>query len=452
MLTHDWTGIDGLIQRTLEKIDLGLPAASPFIVFSIPSSAAQHKRCAEIYTHRKYPPSAAVASFSARGDAQTRIRIGYFSGDFHEHPVARLTAGLFEHHDRSKFEVFGFSYGRPRLDAMETRLASAFDKFLDIHKLADTEIVALAREMEVDIAVDLTGFTGDVRSGIFAHRAAPVQISYLGYLGTMGAQYIDYLIADHILISAKEQRHYSEKIIYLPNSFQVNGAHRHFTEHPLKRREFDLPESGFVFCCFNNSYKITPEVFDAWMEILRRTNNTVLWLVADGDAGKCRLKNGASERNVNPDRIIFSPRVSFSTYLASYRLADLFLDTFNYSAGTTGSDALWAGLPLLTRLGDTFSSRVGASLLAAVGLPELIAKSCTEYVSMAVDFAKFPEKLAVTRNHLHNNLQSSPLFDTPRFTGHIDSAYTEVMRRFRLGLPTDHIVVRDISIPPTSHR
>lgn len=440
MLLHDWQDFTERVGSLLQAVDAGKPAASPFILFSIASSPAQQRRCAEIYAATKYPP---LESGTARGQDRPRekVRIAYFSSDFYDHPVARLTAELFERHDRGRFEVIGISCAATPLDAMRHRLESAFCRFFDVRGQTDDDVAALARSLEIDIAVDLTGFTGKVRSGIFARRVAPLQVSYLGYLGSMGAPYIDYLIADSIVVPPEAQADYSEKVVYLPGCFQVNGSHRQLTGRSISRADAGLPPAGFVFCCFNNSYKITPPVFDAWMEILRQTESSVLWLVESDEAAARRLREAARVRGIAADRIVIAPRMDLATYLASYRLADLFLDTFYYSAGTTGSDALWAGLPLLTCPVGTLTGRVAASLLHAVGLPELVAGSPAEYVSIARDLAANPSRMTALRSRLAQNLPGSALFDTPRFVGHLEDAYLQMLERFDNGLAPEHFAV-----------
>lgn len=440
MLLHDWQDFTDRAESLLQSVDAGKPATSPFILFSIPSSPAQQRRCAEIYAATKYPPQESGTA-TGQGRPREKLRIAYFSSDFYDHPVARLTAELFERHDRGRFEVIGFSCAATPLDAMRRRLESAFCCFFDVRGQTDGDVAALARSLEIDIAVDLTGFTGKVRSGIFARRVAPLQVSYLGYLGSMGTPYIDYLIADSIVVPPSARTDFSEKIVYLPGCFQVNGSHRHSAECGITRADAGLPAAGFVFCCFNNSYKITPPVFDAWMEILRRTESSVLWLVESDKAAAQRLREAARVRGVAEDRIVIAPRMDLATYLARYRLADLFLDSFYYSAGTTGSDALWAGLPVLTCPVETFTGRVAASLLHAVGLPELVARSPAEYVSIAVGLALDPVRMNALRSRLAQNLPGSALFDTPRFVGHLEQAYLQMLERFDNGLAPEHFAV-----------
>ena len=326
-------------------------------------------------------------------------------------------------------------------DAIRKRLEQGFDQFLDIKDQTDQEIAMLAREMEIDIAVDLGGFTENCRTGIFARRAAPIQLSYIGYLGTMGAEYFDYLIADPVIIPQDYQQYYSEKIVYLP-SYQVNDTRREISEKLFTRSELGLPANGFVFCCFNNSYKITPPTFDRWMRILIAAEGSVLFLLDSKETATNNLKKEAMARGVSPDRLVFAKHLPLPEYLARYRIADLFLDTLPYNAGTTASDALRVGLPVLTLTGKSFASRVAASLLNAVGLPELITNSQEEYESLAIKLAKNPEELSKIKKKLINNLPTSALYNTKMFTQHLESAYQTMYQRYHDGLPTEHIVIK----------
>jgi predicted O-linked N-acetylglucosamine transferase (SPINDLY family) len=299
----------------------------------------------------------------------------------------------------------------------------------------------MARALEVDIAIDLKGFTQDSRPGIFALRAAPVQVNYLGYPGTMGAQYIDYLIADKTVIALSDQQYYTEKIVYLPDSYQVNDAKRQISSRVFTRQELGLPPTGFVYCCFNNNYKITPETFIRWMRILGQVQGSVLWLFEDNASAAYNLRAQAARRNIDPQRLIFAKKMDLADHLARHRLADLFLDTLPYNAHTTASDALWAGLPVLSCPGNTFAARVGASLLKAIQLPELIMPTPDAYETLAVELANKPERLAEIRIRLANNRLTTPLFNAERFTRHLEMAFTVMFERYQEGLPPESITV-----------
>ena len=354
-----------------------------------------------------------------------------------------LTAGMFEHHDKSRFDVTAISLGPNDNSEMLQRLKASFERFIDAKTYSDDQIADLVTSSEVDILVDLMGFTSDSRTGIFARRVAPIQVNYLGYLGTMGAEYIDYIIADRIVIPENQYDFYAEKIVYLPNSFQPTDRQRRISDKKFTRAEVGLPQEGFVFCCFNANYKITPDVFDIWMRILKQVHGSVLWLVAEGPTVERNLKNEAAARGVSGERLIFAQRIPLPEHQARLQLADLFLDTLPYNAGTTASDMLWSGLPVLTRIGDTFVGRMAASLLNAIYLPELIATTPEAYEQMAIDLATHPEKLAAIKHKLAENRLTTPLFDTKLFTKHIEAAYSAMYERYHAELPPDHIVIQN---------
>jgi predicted O-linked N-acetylglucosamine transferase (SPINDLY family) len=364
--------------------------------------------------------------------------VGYFSGDFHIHPVSTLSAELYELHDRSRFEVTAFSFGADSQHPMRQRLKNAFDRFVDVRSRSDEEVARLSREMGLDIAVDLGGFTGDTRFKIFALRAAPLQVSYLGYLGTTAAPYMDYLVADAVLVPRELRRHYTEKLLYLP-SYQVNDTKRNIARRVFTRAELGLPESGFVYCCFNQNYKITPGSFSGWMRILEQVPGSVLLLYAGrGEEVQRNLRAEAKRRGVEPERLVFGEALPAAEYLARYRAADLFLDTLPYNAGTTASDALWAGLPVLTCMGEAFASRMAGSVLSAIGLPELITYSQAQYEEEAIALGRDPERLGSIKQRLAANRLSTALFDSRRFTENLERAYTHIYERFQAGLaPAD---------------
>ena len=343
-------------------------------------------------------------------------------------------AGLFEQHDRARFEVVGFSFGPDKKEAMRDRVAASFDRFIDVRDRSDRDVALLARNLDIDIAVDLKGFTTDSRWKIFAHRAAPLQVNYLGYPGTMGADYMDYIIADRVLIPDDSGKYYSENIIYLPHSYQANDRKRPIAERLFTRQELRLPDSGFVYCCFNNNYKITPAIFDGWMRILGQVRDSVLWLLADNPWAERNLRREAAARGVAAERLVFAGRLPAAEHLARQRAADLFLDTLPYNAHTTASDALWAGLPVLTRAGTSFPSRVAASLLTAIDLPELITTTPEDYERRAIELARNPEQLSAIRARLARNRLTTPLFDTGLFARHIETAYVQMYERYQAGL------------------
>lgn len=440
MQIADWEDYDSDRAALSAAIERGEAAATPFVVLSLFDSPPLQRRAAEIRVREQL--SRAAPAGAPRHPRHERIRVGYFSPDLRDHAVARLTAGLFEAHDRSRFEITAFSVGPDASDGLRQRLRRAFDRFLQLDARTDGEIAALARELEIDIAVDLGGYTRDARPGILALRAAPIQVSYLGYLGTLGAQFMDYLLADSVLVPAEARAHYSEKIAYLP-SYQVNDTGRTVAERVFSRAELGLPPSGFVFCCFNNTYKITPETFASWMRILSATPGSVLLLLGSSPAAERNLRRQALRAGVAPERLVFGSSLPVPQYLARYRSADLFLDTWPYNAGTTASDALWAGLPVLTLPGQSFAARMAASLLTAAGLPELIAADRADYERRAVELAADRQRLEALERKLAGGRDRCALFDTATFTRALESLYRQMYQRRCSGLPPAHLFANE---------
>jgi predicted O-linked N-acetylglucosamine transferase (SPINDLY family) len=442
MMICDWTSFDELLNRMVIKIENYERAATPFPVLGVIDSLSIIKQATLICMADKYPSHSMSQKFVKRS-RRDKIRIGYYSADYHNHATMLLMAELFEKHDRSKFEIIAFSFGPDKADdAMRKRVSSAFDKFIDIRTKTDKEVVELSRALEIDIAVDLKGFTKGARTDIFSFRAAPIQVNYLGYPGTMGAEFMDYLIADPVLVPKELQRFYTEKIVYMPNSYQVNDAKREIADKVFTRIELGLPKTGFVFSCFNNNYKITPRIFDCWMRILECVEGSVLWLLEDNPHVSDNLRMEAVRRGVDAQRLVFARNMPLPEHLARHRSADLFLDTFPYNAHTTASDALWAGLPVLTCIGESFAARVAASLLNAVQLPELITSTQEEYEALAIELATDPEKLSAIRRKLERTRITAPLFDSDLFTRHIEAAYEEMYERYQLDMRPDHIYVK----------
>ena len=437
MQIADWRDFAAQVARLTARIERGEAASNPFVVLSLCDSPPLQMLAARNWVRAKSPPNGALGALPPR-TRRERIRVGYFSADFRAHATSSLTAELFETHDRSRLELTGFALGPDTGDEMRRRVAAAFDRFLDVRLQSDYDIARLARSAEIDIAVDLGGFTRGSRPRIFALRAAPLQVSYLGYLGTMAADYMDYLIADDTIIPPQLRPHYAEKIVHLP-SYQVNDSRRPIAPRRFTRQELGLPQRGFVFCCLNSTYKLTPRTFDGWMRILGRVPDSVLYLLGGSAVLEGNLRREAQARGVAADRIIFGARLPPADYLARYRTADLFLDTLPYNAGTTASDALWAGLPVLTCMGSTFAGRVGASVLRAVGLPELITSSPEQYEQLAIELASNPQRLAGIRAKLAAALRAAPLFDTAASARHLEAAYARMYDRCQAGLPPEDI-------------
>ncbi len=437
----DWSELPQQISQLVQWIGEGRTASLPFFLLGLTDSPVLQRQAARIWVKEvraSTPSLPELLHYAGHG----RIRVGYYSADFHSHATAYLAAEMFELHDRERFELVAFSFGSaPRADRMRSRLAAAFDRFLEIGTMSDVQVAHLSRELQIDIAVDLKGFTQNERSRIFACRAAPLQVSYLGYPATLGADYMDYLIADRTLIPDANRADYAEKIAYLPHSYQANDRQRPIATRRFARAELDLPSTGFVFCCFNNAYKITPQMFDSWMRILTRVPGSVLWLLQDSRRAAENLRHEARARGVSEQRLIFAPRLDLPEHLARQRAADLFLDTLPCNAHTTASDALWVGLPVLTCMGESFVGRVAGSLLNAIGLAELITATVEQYEALAVELAGDPQRLAAIRARLADNRLRAPLFDTQLFTRHIEQAYTRMYQRQQHGLPPDHFFV-----------
>lgn len=440
MKISDWNGIEDEISHLLSRIARGERASPPFAITTLSDSPEIHKQAAEIWVKHEYPFNNSLGPISNSPRAE-KIRVGYFSSDFRNHPVSYLTAELFELHNRDRFEIFAFSLVSGEKDEMQERLQLSFDTFVHVHDKSDGQVAQLARDLKIDIAVDLGGFTTNNRFGIFSFRAAPIQVSYLGYLGTTGASYIDYILADEMIIPGPAQSAYSEKIAYLP-CYQANDSKSRVFGRQMSRDDSGLPADGFVFCCFNSTYKIGPSTFDSWMRILKQCDGSVLILSADDPDAEANLKHEASLRGIDSGRLIFAARMARPEYLARYKTVDLFLDTWPYNAGTTASDALWAGLPVLTLAGKSFANRVASSLLTAIGLPELIAYSQEQYETLAIELATNPLKLGNIANKLSLNRETAPLFDTPSFTRNIELAYSEMYERYKTEMPLDNIYVR----------
>lgn len=426
-----------LVASVLDRNQL----VAPLAFLAVPSSNKAQLKCAKLWVAREYPPSDTPVWRGQRYQ-HDRIRVAYLSPDLRKHATALLAAGLFECHDRNRFDTVAISSGPDDNSEMRKRLQQSFDRFIDVAACSDDEIARLVGKLEIDILVDLAGFAAGSRMAVFARRPAPISVSYLGYPGTSGADYIDYIIADRIVIPEQDREFYVEKIAYLPNSYQVNDATRLVANKESTRAEHGLPSTGFVYCCFNSNYKVTPFIFSSWMRILAKVEGSVLWLLESNITAYNNLRKEAAKYNVSPDRLIFAKKLPLPDHLARHCLADLFLDTLPYNAHTTASDALWTGLPLLTCLGETFAGRVSASLLHAIDLAELVAKSLEDYEQMAVALALHPDKMTGVRNKLAANRRTTPLFNTELFAKHIETAYTAMYERYQSQLPPEHIFIQ----------
>ena len=424
----DWQELEQYKVQLTEHLANNQKVIVPLSMLAVNGSAALQRKVAELFVTDKYPQDFSLGALNKRSK-KDKIRLGYFSADFKIHPVSSLMVGVFEHHDRNKFEVYAFSINGTAKDEMRLRIQSACDHFIDVSGQSDEEVALLCRELELDVAIDLGGYTSNCRTRIFAFRVAPIQINYIGYPGTMGADYMDYIIADETLIPNNERQHYSEEIIYLP-CYQANDDKRFLSDPGFTRQALGLPEVGFVFCCFNNPYKINPNTFDCWMRILKQVEGSVLWLYANTQSTINNLRKEAILRGVGSERLVFAEAIPIPEYLARYQMADLFLDTLPFNGGTTASDALWAGLPLLTCTGEAFASRMAASLLTAIKVPELITDSQESYEALAIELATHPRKLGEIKAKLMENRLTTIVFDTSFFTGHLERAYRERYEKY----------------------
>ena len=436
----DWRHLNADRARIAADLKTGKPAIQPFINVTLSSSMADQLQCARSTIGHQWPKQPRALW---RGDlyAHDKIRVAYISADFREHAVARLVAGLFEHHDKTRFETAAISLVPDDGSEMRKRMRRVFDRFIDAERQSDEQVAALLQSMQIDIVVDLMGFTSGCRPGILSHRPAPVHVNFLGYPGTMGAPYVDYIVGDPIVIPDEHRGFYTEKIVTLPDSYQCNDRRRAIAEAVPSRGELGLPESAFVFCCFNNSNKLTPEIFTVWMRLLQQVDDSVLWLLEDNAAATRNLRREAIARGVAAERLAFAPRVKPAAHLARHRAADLFLDTLPYGAHTTASDALWTGLPVLTCKGTTFAGRVGASLLHAAGLPELVTDSLEAYEGLAMELARDRNALRGLRKKLALARDTCALFDTARFTRHFEAALSTMRDRQREGKAPAHFAV-----------
>jgi predicted O-linked N-acetylglucosamine transferase (SPINDLY family) len=453
-----WEDLKVLSQRVIGGVDRDAdggmaPPVSPFFFLALPTitTAEQQLRCARRWLDRQRRAISGLGcnlAHSRASDLKSKITIGYLSADFHCHATAYLIAELFEKHDRRRFEVFGYSYGADDGSPMRRRLVKAFDRFSDLKDASFVESAERITADGVDILVDLKGYTKDARTEIVSLRPAPIQVNYLGYPGTMGISFVDYILVDDFVVPPEQQPFFAEKLVHLPGCYQVNDSQREISPHVPSRAECGLPEKGFVFCSFNSTYKITPEMFDVWMGLLKAVAGSVLWLFEGNRFAPGNLRREAEARGVAAERLVFAPRYALPGHLARHRLADLFLDTFPVNAHTTASDALWAGCPLLTLAGETFVSRVAGSLLRAVGMPELITRSLDEYYSLALQLARDAAYLGGLRSRLAANRKTSRLFDAGQFALNLEKAYVTMREIYLSGEEPRAFAVRPSGIGP----
>lgn len=436
----EWDGLEAQIANIHAEIDKGNYAIQPFVLALLPATPRQQQIIAEC-CYRDTNPGRRRKSGGTRAFNE-KLRVAYYSSDLGDHPVGHLMVGLIEAHDRSQFEVISVSFGSDVSDATRVRIENASDRFVEAQGMTPEEIAEMSRKMNVHVAVDLNGYTKNMRPRIFSSGAAPIQVNYLGFPGTLGNEHIDYIIGDAVVTPPEHYPYFTERVVTMPHSyFLTNDIKRHVPARVSSRRDFGLADAGFVFCCFNGTHKITPDAFDSWMRVVGAVDGSVLWLNECGSTGMRNLRREAKDRGVAPERLIFAPRTPGLEYLVRFSVADLFLDTFYYNAHATAAEALMMGLPVVTRLGETFAGRVGASLSTAIGVPELIATDTAGYERIAVRLAQDPAALKDIREKLARNIATYPLFDTNRYVRNLETAYREMWRRYEQGLAPDHIKV-----------
>ena len=443
--TCQWQNLQGEI-KDIENNITKKQVVNPFHVLVITDSPKLQKIAIEKYSQNKFPemnihlsPKEKTSSLK-NFDNKKKIKIGYYCADFANHPMGRLTVGLFENHNKDIFEIYGFYFGNIN-DSLTLRISSACKKFINVFSKSDIEIVNLSRSLGIDIAIDFNGFTKNCRPNIFAYRSAKLQINYLAYPATMASKYMDYIIADKILIPENNKKFFTEKIIYLPKCYQVSDQKRLISKKKISKKDFNLPEDKFIFCCFNNVIKINPEIFDVWMKILKNNKNSILWLLSNNKSVINNLKSEAERRGVNKERLIFCNKLTNEDHLARYKLADLFLDTIPYNAHVTANEALYCGVPVLTLIGNSFASRVGASILTALNMEELIARSKIEYLDIASNICQDLNMFKSLKEKLLNNKQNSTLFDTKLYVKNLELAYLEIYKKNKKNLKPENVYI-----------
>ena len=421
-----WTNFQETVEELRRGIASRLPISSPFPVLGLIDDLETQRLCATTYVETKHSKSILRYSNQSQ-DLKEKPKIGYFSADFHNHATLHLMQEVFKNHDHSRFDFFAFSFGPQTNDSWQQEAKTYFKEFIDVRDKSDAQVAELSRQLGIDIAIDLKGFTADARTGIFVNRAAPTQINYLGYPGTMGADYIDYIIADKIVIPEESQQFYTEKVLYLPNCYQSNIRTRKVSEKEISRKDVGLPEDVTIYCSFNNIYKITPDMFSIWLEILKSVESSVLWILCTSDTAKHNLIQFANSHGVDSSRIVFAPHMPIEEHLKRLLLADVFLDTFPCNAHTTASDAVRMGVPIVTLAGESFASRVAASILSTIGMQELIVNNPEDYKSLAIRLGADTDYLKTVKHELKMNLSESSLFDSVTFTKDLENIYESLI-------------------------
>jgi len=427
----DWAQLDELTAKLVEIVETGSAPVNPFVFLTLDTTPRQQFLCAKAWADAHLGPSAPRPQ---AGAGKAVITVGYLSADYHDHATVHLIGELFALHDRGRFRVIGYSYGPDDGGEVRRKVAASFDKLVDLSGCSHSESATRIREDAVDILVDLKGYTGAARPEILSLRPAPIQVGYLGYPGTLGTDALDFILVDSHVVPEHEQADFSEHLVYLPDSYQVNDRRRPIAENPPSRSQSGLPGDGFVFCCFASPHKVTPAMFDVWMRLVARVPGSVLWLLSSNSTAEANLLREAESRLAGgAARVVFAPPLPNPQHLARFRCADLFLDTLPYNAHTLASDALWGGCPVVTCEGRAFPGRVAGSLLRAVGLPELVTSSLADYEALALALAQAPDRLRAIRDKLAANRLTTALFDSQRFTRNLEAAYETMWRMHSSG-------------------
>ena len=439
MYICDWDNLTPLYKKVLEEVKDGKESADPFGYQAICDDELSLKSCAEIYSKKYYPETKTELDFHRV--PRKKINIGYLSGEFREFATSMLMTEVWEIHDKNIFNFYAFDNGYDDKSDRRNRIVKSFNEFIEINNLSDFEVFNLIRKKKIDILISLNGFNNSNRQSLFAKRPAPIQINYLGFPGTLGSKYFDYIVADKIVIPESSKNNYSEKVLYLPNCYQPSDTKRFLPDFNFKREQFNLPKNSFVFACFNNHYKINPSIFNSWMKILKDVEGSVLWLIETSEVACNNLKKQAIKNGVDSSRLVFAKRMKLDEHLSRHNLADLFIDTSPYNAHTTANDSLWSGLPVLTFVGKTFPGRVSASLLQALGMPELIALNQEDYEKKAIELGNNIKKVEELKLKLKENKSTQPLFNINLYSRNLEKLFLKSYNNYILGLPVDHLII-----------
>jgi predicted O-linked N-acetylglucosamine transferase (SPINDLY family) len=440
MCLNDWNNFDAHLEKIKDGIKKNKKIVNPLNLLSLIDDPEIHLKTAKQFSKN------ILISHNYKKTSHSdnnKIKIGYFSADFNKHAVSRLIYKMLCLHNRKKFKIYSYAYGFDKEDDLHNLIKKEADVYRDIREISDHDVALLAKKDDLDIAIDLQGYTDKSRLSIFANKVAPIQINYLGYPGSMGAEYIDYIVADKNLIPKSNYKFYSEKIIFMPHHYQVQNNELMMSNNPSSRKDLGLPKNYFVFCAINNTYKISPNTFDVWMRLLTKVKKSVLWLLDNGPVSNKNLLNEAKARGIKENRLVFAKKTSFEEYLAQLKYADIYLDTFTYNAGATASNVLWMGIPIVTKIGNSYSARMASSLLKSIDLPELITTSSEAYEKLALDLSTNPEKLKIIKEKLKVNLKNKPLFNTKLFTKHFENGLEQVFKNYIDGNNPKNIFVKE---------